>query len=134
MGQLDLPPALAAALRRALRGMAARSKTVSFVDADGDNVCFSLKEGGDGRWLEVEIGAQSRRVLKLALAEDGKAVRFLSDVDALQVNVTEEVVERGDLEQVRHLSEAAGLLPGELREPLLKLAYEFIMRRGCGGR
>jgi len=128
------------ALRRALlAGGREVQREVSFVDADGDTVAFRLRvEEGEQRErvLEVEVGGGApRRVLKLVVASEARAVRFLMEPgpEAMQVNMSPEAVDSGELTRVTHLAEAAGMLPAELRDPVLKFAYEFITRRGADG-
>lgn len=137
---LGLKPAQAEALRRAAQGAEGLrgEGAVSFVDVEGDTVHFRLRqaEGSAACFLEAEFGGGApRRVLKLVLASEGKAVRFLVEPgpEALQVNATDEVAGRGDLLRAQHLAEAAGLLPAEFREPVLRLAYDFITRRSSNG-
>lgn len=86
---------------------------------------------------EVEIaGGPPRRVLKLAPVEEGRALRLLLEPgpEAFQIQATDEVAGRGDLESVRRMADAAGLLLGDMQEPVLRLAYDFITRRGAGGK
>lgn len=139
--RLGLSQPQAEALQRAAEGHRGYRgpEEVRFVDVDGDDVRFRLRaaEGGDGAALEVEIaGGPPRRVLKLAPVEEGRALRLLLEPgpEAFQIQATDEVAGRGDLESVRRMADAAGLLLGDMQEPVLRLAYDFITRRGAGGK
>jgi len=133
-----LDPQLAEALRGAISAAEAvpAAREVEFVDSDGDPIRFCLASGGPGACLEVAIGGQpARRVSRLRLAAAGRALRFVAEPggEALQVGAPSEVVARGDLVRVARLAGAPGLVP-ELREPVLRLAYEYLTRRELGGR
>jgi len=131
--------AAAGALQRAVQGGGrGLRREVQFADEDGDNVTFRLvqAEGTSGQILETISGeGPPRRILKLVVAEQGRALRFLVEPgpEALQVNVAEEAVARGDPVHVGHLAEAAGLLPASMRDVVLRLAYDFIIQRRGNG-
>lgn len=122
-----LPPHLAEALRRAVQGRPSVETTeITFTDADGDHVKFRMSDAGS---LEVCIGdEETRQVLRIRVAEDGSSIRFLAEPGpvALQVNAPAEAVESGDVIRIVQLAEACRVLPVELRETLLRLAYEFL--------
>lgn len=136
---LGLGQAQAESLRRAAQGpQSLGSGEVSFIDEDGDNIRFHIaQESGGGHSLQVEVGgAAARRVLKLVVADGGRALRFVAEPgpEALQVSVTEQVAAKGEPARVVHLAEACGLLAADLREPVLRLAYEFLTQRAAGSK
>lgn len=127
-------------LHRALHGFSRKAdREVAFVDEDGDKVRFCLDGDRDveGTVLLAEVGDQPpRRVLKLISADDGRVLRFqlAPSMEALQVNVSHEVASSGLTDKVGYLAEAAGILPARAREPLLRLAYEFITKKSSDGK
>lgn len=138
-----LQPELAEALRRAVQGpsgVRADEREVSFVDEDGDSILFrlvALSEGHAGAVLEASAGgAPPCRVSRLRAADSGRALRFVMEpgAEALQVNAPQDVVARGDIARASQLAHAAGLLPAELHDHVLHLAYEYITRRAADGK
>mmetsp|Transcript_107926 Transcript_107926/g.311041 ORF Transcript_107926/g.311041 Transcript_107926/m.311041 type:complete len:544 (-) Transcript_107926:95-1726(-) len=128
-------------LRRAAQGPEdfAGPGEVRFVDIDGDNVRFALGPWADGyaHALTVEFGGGApRRIVKLAVAPDSQAVRFFVEPgpEAFQIDVNSDVATSGVLANVQLMGEAVGLLPNQVREPLMHFAYEYITRRGPDGR
>jgi len=123
----------AEALRRAL-ATSIHDDEISFVDVDGDSVRFLISAE---RGLEVSIGeaAAPQHVSRLRVVDGGSSLRFVIEPggQGMQVDAPKAVAERGDLIRVAQAAEALGLLPVELRDPVLQLARRHLID-SAGGR
>lgn len=128
-------PGLADMLKRALENSHIENKEVQFVDADGDSLHFRFSRASG---LEVAVGGQSfQPVIRLRVAETDGIVMFLTGGDqgqALQVEAPQEAVSRGDLKAVEEMAEASGIFPMHMRDSLLRLGEQYLLRKFGNGK
>eukprot|EP00933_Yihiella_yeosuensis_P083235 TRINITY_DN9742_c0_g2_i3.p1 TRINITY_DN9742_c0_g2~~TRINITY_DN9742_c0_g2_i3.p1 ORF type:complete len:182 (-),score=42.38 TRINITY_DN9742_c0_g2_i3:286-831(-) len=109
------------------------TQAITFVDADGDKVEFRLVADTGALALSIGDDGALREVARLGFMEGAVLVLLEAGAEAVQINVPKEVEDRGDLRLLAELAEAAAIVGVHLREPILRLAYEYIHLSGGDG-